>query len=294
MTSRMPHRNKDSKKSAPKSQLSMSNAFWKVDSIIGNFKENLKKEFSDLLNSKKKYEEVESIFQWWSTKTIEHPESVSKFGNKDVIDFFEKLSPADCKRLVLSHLYQSRVPATNLDTFQKLMTTKPLTGKPYRLRHLGRKLMQNCSFSYGICCIIAEYMILGAEDVTYELKMSSVHDGPRNTYEALQNDDLYQGAGTLRRTNQFIAADFHECVYVSQVELAPAHRRMTGTWGALYVNGACIQYLNQQTQEWETLKILDDFTNNEMQLIPLNVFTNQVRLYRPGTGYLGVGTFRFV
>ena len=58
--------------------------------------------------------------------------------------------------------------------------------------------------------IVYQFKSPSAKSIKYELLMSSKYDNLANTYEALQNDDRTEGAGTQSNTDfpEFIEARF--------------------------------------------------------------------------------------
>ena len=133
-----------------------------------------------------------------------------------------------------------------------------------------------------------------AKNMKYTLVMSSQYAGPPNTYEALQTDDITQGAGTQALPFSFIEAQFPQKVKVSKITLAgPAG--MAGGWSCQYTNGLFIQNSNDR-QVWnDTFKV---------EGVPDGVKTFDIkpevaqywRLFNKVnvvSGYAATGVFRF-
>ena len=133
-----------------------------------------------------------------------------------------------------------------------------------------------------------------AKNMKYALVMSSQYAGPPNTYEALQTDDITQGAGTQALPFSFIEAQFPQKVKVCKITLAgPAG--MAGGWSCQYTNGLFIQNSNDR-QVWN-----DSF---KVEGVPDGVKTFDIkpevaqywRLFNKVnvvSGYAATGVFRF-
>ena len=102
--------------------------------------------------------------------------------------------------------------------------------------------------------IVYQFKSPSAKSIKYELLMSSKFDNLANTYEALQNDDRTQGAGTQGMTDfqEFIEARFPFDVLVRKITLAGIERN---GWSKDDLNGTYLQYSKDGNKWIELMKI---------------------------------------
>ncbi len=136
-----------------------------------------------------------------------------------------------------------------------------------------------------------EYLInlKSANGIQFNLKMSSEFPNIANNYEALQNDNLDQGAGTNNDHNSFIQATFPFDVMVGKITLG-----FYKPWKkSEYIYDSDIQY-SLDGENWNSILKITNIQNDIKSYKVANIVARYWRLIRLNqTSYTATSVFRF-
>ena len=141
--------------------------------------------------------------------------------------------------------------------------------------------------------IVYQFKSPSAKSIKYELFMSSKYPSSSNTYEALQTDDITQGAGTNTGDQQYIEARFPHDVLVRKITLAGA-QGMAGGWSNDNLNGRFLQY-SKDGNNWIELMKIEGVPNGLKTFEFEPVVAKSWRIFNKdkiSSGHTGTGVFR--
>lgn len=108
------------------------------------------------------------------------------------------------------------------------------------------------------------------------------------------SDSSIWGSGS--GTDQYIAADFGQPVWVSRVIAYPILSSHRDVWGPSYLNGRDLQTSIDGTG-WTTVQTIANVTDSDPLSIDWTAAPRElryVRIFRASSGYIGVGDFYFL
>ena len=125
-----------------------------------------------------------------------------------------------------------------------------------------------------------------AQPLHFELKMSSAFNECGNTFQALQNEQGTEGAGTEEEPSPYMIASFDSVYRLTFIRIKPIRK---SDWGKSYLSKCRLQY-SVDGCRWIEIKQLLHLTEELNTIVLEKVSAKHIRIMKDEEGYIGVGT----